>query len=757
MRPPVPDLCPPRSRKSSLEQPVPPWADPRTAAPATFFLTRDQDQGQEQEQEQDYLSSPEGGDVSSQSSMYGVQSLEETVQHAQFDPAAAQCGEFDKDIPGDVDNTDFQREEDKGSEETLRSARRRSTLKPLTVLDSKQNLSSSQQRPPSDLPSSRPLTPLTFNNPDDPLSLPSSPKSLSNQSLKPLDDISLADDLSSQAVGSGEEEDEDAGHTSNAWPDRSSQLIMPSIRMPTRRPFTERGRAMGRFKILLAGAPGTGKTSLIKSIVQACEEIVHVDPFPPPGLDRPRRRAFGPDIKDKPSRGRTTAALSEIYASTKPYPPWWSDLEDSRVLRRRKSIGDAILERNLCFVDTARITTSQHDQTDRVTEYMHQQLGRATTSFQSMDVDFQNLLAGNGGSQVDAILYLIAEDTLTTDIECIQKLSDQTNVIPVIAKADLLPPNRISSLKWSFHKQARRAGVRPFLFGTLPADGPGELDPVSPFAVSSAHSSDEDNMDASVLMSPDYVQPLAPSELGVLVENLFDRDNMAWMRHSAAKKLAHSDKRTTSPRSSPVYIPGSVTELTSPTTPSVYSSFSLSDPFAGGSPSYTMARITDYTYHEEKLARVRLAKWAADLQRSLQNERDRYAALARGERAVWLTERLGECVIEGTLLPITQTGLRSPATSATLLVRSRSPPTGSTNTYTPASPPPPPPPPSLITTTSQLDPLGLVGWLDDLQRRGWQVVQIVGSFGLVGGLALWLARTWGVSPSSRLTEWRFDC
>lgn len=49
---------------------------------------------------------------------------------------------------------------------------------------------------------------------------------------------------------------------------------------------------------------------------------------------------------------QSTSQITEIYASTRAYPAWWSDLEESRILRRRKSLGDSVLERNLCFVDT---------------------------------------------------------------------------------------------------------------------------------------------------------------------------------------------------------------------------------------------------------------------------------------------------------------------------------------------------------------------------------------------------------------------
>jgi hypothetical protein len=127
---------------------------------------------------------------------------------------------------------------------------------------------------------------------------------------------------------------------------------------------------------------------------------VHVDPFPSLSPSNLSARAQAPTA---------AAVISEIYASTKPYPPWWSDLEDSRVLRRRKSSGDIVLERNLCFVDTAANGLSGVGQTDAIVRHIQQQLLRATTAVNSSNADFENLLAGNGGAQVDAVLYLISE------------------------------------------------------------------------------------------------------------------------------------------------------------------------------------------------------------------------------------------------------------------------------------------------------------------------------------------------------------
>lgn len=82
----------------------------------------------------------------------------------------------------------------------------------------------------------------------------STPRSASMQSLKLSDEDSAIDDAASQAIASsGDEEDVEAQQdVSTSFP----QLVMPSIQMPTRRPFTTRGKAMGKLKVMVAGEQG---------------------------------------------------------------------------------------------------------------------------------------------------------------------------------------------------------------------------------------------------------------------------------------------------------------------------------------------------------------------------------------------------------------------------------------------------------------------------------------------------------------------
>jgi len=139
---------------------------------------------------------------------------------------------------------------------------------------------------------------------------------------------------------------------------------------------------------------GVGKTSLIKSIVQVCEDIVHVDPLSsnPSSITASARHSHG-----------TSDPINEIYASTKPYPAWWSNVDESRILRRRKSMGDSVLERNVCFVDT-----SDSCKLENIIHYVEQQLVHAISSANAINHEFTGLLSGRGGSQVDLILYLVS-------------------------------------------------------------------------------------------------------------------------------------------------------------------------------------------------------------------------------------------------------------------------------------------------------------------------------------------------------------
>jgi hypothetical protein len=88
--------------------------------------------------------------------------------------------------------------------------------------------------------------------------------------------------------------------------------------------------------------------------VQICDDIVHVDPLSstPPSVPETLRKKSKSKGRGGNTDVQSTSQISEVYASTRAYPHWWSEFDDAKVLKRRKSSGDSILERNLCFVDT---------------------------------------------------------------------------------------------------------------------------------------------------------------------------------------------------------------------------------------------------------------------------------------------------------------------------------------------------------------------------------------------------------------------
>lgn len=79
-------------------------------------------------------------------------------------------------------------------------------------------------------------------------------------------------------------------------------------------------------------------------------------------------------------------------------------------------MGEIVLERNLCFVDVPGTRMSRTDQTESIIQYMNQQFQRTLNAVNTVSTDLQGLLGGNGGSQVDAVLYLISEGKAHTTL-----------------------------------------------------------------------------------------------------------------------------------------------------------------------------------------------------------------------------------------------------------------------------------------------------------------------------------------------------
>ena len=276
-----------------------------------------------------------------------------------------------------------------------------------------------------------------------------------------------------------------------------------------------------------------------------------------------------------------------------------------------------------------------------------------------------------------------------------------------MAKSDRLSPEELEVQRRSVAAHLHQANVKTFIpsmEGTRSA----------PYTICSAPSDDDDNMEASLLMSPDYVQPLVASELSLVLQRVFEKETVSCLRHLAAKKLLHAHHHPTS------------------------ATISIDSVNTAGVSPYQQARLADHTQQEEKLAQIKLAKWASDLQRSLQTERATYEAIAREERTMWLTDKLSECVGEKDSLAETDS-----ASAVTLQDKKAASGKASAMIYNA----------NRHGLLDAGDPLGLLKWNEALRRRGWVIFQVVGISSVIGAMAMWAARTWVGSNGEENWMW----
>lgn len=259
----------------------------------------------------------------------------------------------------------------------------------------------------------------------------------------------------------------------------------------------------------------------------------------------------------------------------------------------------------------------------------------------------------------------------------------------------------IAQIKLQIRSELTEAGIHPFPF---------KNESTWPYAVSSLAGSDHDIMDASVLMSPDYVQPLVASELSTLVEQIFCENGASWLRHAAAQKFIQWKKSGSFSRPR-----GLSRALAMPVGNSLV---------ATGLRTYPQTtRIADQQQQQERLARIQMANWATNLERNLKREQAQYEALARRERADWLLRKMSEEYGAGRLVaagdldrrPFSLQDKENRALSHTRKQKD-------------------------ISTEAHQDPLGLVEVTANMKARSWDAVQLLGSLGLLGGLAFWATR-----------------
>jgi len=281
MRPgPDPPLPRPRRKSSSADADV--HALQGTAAPTTFFLASESDmqKAMSSQPEPTLPSTPtlpkkeESNTSDNGSESFGIQSIEDTLSEA-FGDKTQNEREDDPEEQGNEGIYRLFRRKRKASKSEPPSSEAATVESPKAQDDqipdsSLRNVSPAPSASPSKATRhtqpavSQPLTPLMTGN-HTPLdsALPSTPKSGSFRSLRLSDeDDGLTEDNVSQAIAPSDDEEPDeqepqSSSLMQAMGSSMPELVMPSLSMPSRRPFTARGRAMGRLKVCVAGAKGT--------------------------------------------------------------------------------------------------------------------------------------------------------------------------------------------------------------------------------------------------------------------------------------------------------------------------------------------------------------------------------------------------------------------------------------------------------------------------------------------------------------------
>ncbi|KAG6005505.1 hypothetical protein E4U21_007899 [Claviceps maximensis] len=352
--------------------------------------------------------------------------------------------------------------------------------------------------------SSKPFIADVSSSPDSIGSVPSSPGDLSS--------FTMSEDPQSVSASFSElprSQSPGFPHTFTSPTASVPQLVMPSLMVPRRRSFSETGRSLGKLKILVTGQAGIGKRSLILAIAQSCTHIVHMD-----SMD-----------------SATNSTTRITHASTRPKPWWRLDRGQELAKRRRSSLPDEVLDRNICFVDCEAHITSNGTSFPAV-QYVETQLSHLLSSSID-DLSLSALISSGTEPNVDAALYLLPPTGPSIlDIECMKNLQLKTNVIPLLALADSIPTDLLASTKDDICQKLKLADIDCFTFS-----GPN-ADLVHPlvYAVSSATRMDHDTIDASTLMASDYQPPLFSTDLDCLITNVISVDGSAWLRHSAASK-----------------------------------------------------------------------------------------------------------------------------------------------------------------------------------------------------------------------------
>lgn len=256
-------------------------------------------------------------------STYGVQSLADTLETA-FGSEPPSGDSSQSSAPAHTSSSRLAAQ--RPSHDSSRSVRRDLGSSKLTPHRPSSKKTSAQS-------SLHPCSPLNTESrsPVAPSAMPSTPRSVSLQSLKLSDEEGGFDESASQVItSSGDEEEETTLEESGSFP----QLVMPSLQMPSRRPFTTKGKAMGKLKVLVAGQAGTSLPLRImvypSDISRHRQNISHKVYCATMRRYRPRRPSL--TIQLNSARAAAKAAITEKQGRGGQDVPYYRDACEHKVI-----------------------------------------------------------------------------------------------------------------------------------------------------------------------------------------------------------------------------------------------------------------------------------------------------------------------------------------------------------------------------------------------------------------------------------------
>lgn len=385
-------------------------------------------------------------------------------------------------------------------------------------------------------------------------------------------------------------------------------LVMPQINVRQRRPYTENGRKIGKLRIMFCGDSGSGKTTLLRTILDRSADVAHYE------------NTSGSEP------GRPTTEINDVRASSQPYPAW-------RILSSasREDITEPVMERNLCLIDTPGygLSAEASDAIDPILQYVEDQFVSTNDTLREnikmSDDDFLGLIAAPQGglTHIDAVIYCTTRELTETDLIFISRLSTYTTVIPVITKSDKHDAAQLEHLKAKVGKQLCDTAFEFF----EPVLQDSTLDTHQVYTLSCL----DPQIDASIMMTENYMPELVPSDLDSLLPLLLYDDRPARLRHYTARKFLAWKSRHQYEHSL----------ICRPET-----EYGTLLPSA----DFTISRIAEHTKAEDQKSRLRVAAWASEIKQSFAMVRGKPAGsehYAINEKsAEWLLTRMNDYVEE---------------------------------------------------------------------------------------------------------------